>query len=231
MRCGQTDRIAVVRAGVKGSAVAQHVEHFSAAAHGRQGESRGDCLAVDGQIGREVVVFAGSAGGEAETCDDFIKNRNGSVSSAEVDEARQKPFARLARAAVRQQRLGNHGRDLFAFPVENGTQALEIVPWQDERPGKLVRWLASACRLRFGRFAGRRVVADQYVVHPAMVMAFELHDFVAPGERSCNPQGRLHGFAAGVGEDHLLDTRNELHDLPCHPDFKLMLSAERVASL
>ena len=125
---GKVHRVAVVGARVDRAAIVEHIENLFAYADGRERESRRHRLGVDRQIGREAEVLAGTAEGEPEARDHFIEDRHCPVAATAVDHAREESRLGFAGAAIGQQGLREHGRDLHRMLGKRQLERGEIVP-------------------------------------------------------------------------------------------------------
>ena len=72
------------------------------------------------------------------------------------------------------------------------------------------------------------MVTQQNIVHPSVVVAFELDERrpARPGTRQA--ESGLDGFGTRVGEDDLLGTRDDRYDFFCECDLAFVLCAEGV---
>jgi hypothetical protein len=227
---GEVHRVAVIGAGVDRAAVVEHVEDLLAAADRRKREPRRHRLGVDGKIGNEPEVLTSATEREPEAGDHLVEDRHRPVPATAVDDARQESRLGLAGAAIGQQRLGEHRRDLPRMLGERPLERGEIIPWHDDRVGEFVGWLAATGGQGLDRIGRLRPVAHEHVVEPAMVVPLELHEERPAREGPREPQRRLHRLGAGVRKDHPLEPRHHARHQFGQLDLAAVLGAESEAA-
>ena len=212
------------------TSIGQGVENFLTPANCRDREATGHGFGVGGKIRLEIKVFAGAAQRDTKTGDHFVEDRDGTFLLAEFDHARQVSLAGHAGTAVDQNRLTNDRRDLARVLLKHLAKCLQIVPGASHRQRVLGCGLPAAigdCRTEL---LGARVIADQDVIQPAVVMAFEFYELVPAGEASCQTQCCLYSFGAGIGEDDPLHMGDHAEHLFRKFHFAPMLCAVRVSA-
>ncbi len=143
---------------------------------------------------------------ETEAGDDFIEDQEDVAAGAFFAQEVQEAGGGRDAAAIGEERLGEDGAD--GGVVVQGFEDLGgRVPFGDY--DVIVRELAAAYRVGGdGRFR-RGVVADQSLIRPAVVVAFELEVLVATGDGAGEAEGNLDGFGAGVGIGDEIRARDE----------------------
>ena len=184
------------------------------AGHRAEGQAAPDGFSESAQIGRDSVKLLGAAEGDPEARDDLVEDEESTMPGADLLNAAQVVLPGQQTPAVAQDRLHDDGGDPVAMLPKEAVHQIRSIPAADQQIIQCRQQLSS----RAGRgqrlldspdFLQRRVVAGQDRVHPAVVVAFELQDELAPGKGPGQPEGQLHRFASAGSEGHPFGARDE----------------------
>ena len=197
------------------SPVVHHLHDVAPAAQGGDRDSGAERLGEHGQVGRDAEHPLGAARRDAEPGQHLVEDQERAGVRGQLAHPLEVAGRGHDRAAVAQDRLGDHRGDLGAVLGEDALERGRVVPCADDQGARDRRRHAVRPWRRRGRIGraplGRPGMARPVDrVRPAVVVALEAEDLLPAGERAGEPDRVLHALRAGVAEPQQVDRRHPL---------------------
>ena len=222
---GHGQRMARQRAGLVDRAGRSHELHeVSPATVRADRHPPADDLAERREIGSDPEAGLGTAGTYPEAGDHLIEDEHGAVRTSRLAKMLKEARRRRDDPDVRRDRLHDHGRDPTLVLVERARHGTRVVVRQDDGLGRRGLRHPGTARDRVGHHARARL--DEEPIGMAVVATGELHDQVAAGGGTGEPQRAHDRFRARRGEAQPLNGGHRPPDRLAEFDLKRMRRAE-----